>query len=47
MFGAGAGGHLADPAGAFKTSIAVLGGLKLAACTLVPPIDREEPEQPA
>lgn len=47
MFGAGAGGRLANPTGAFKTSIAVLGGLTLAACTLVPLIDREEPEQPA
>jgi nitrate/nitrite transporter NarK len=36
-------GHLADLTGSFKTSFAVLAGFCLAACAVVPLIDREDP----
>jgi cyanate permease len=36
-------GHLADLTGSFKTSFAVLAGFSLAACAVVPFIDREDP----
>jgi len=36
-------GHLADISGSFRTSFMVLGGFSLAACALVPFIQREEP----
>lgn len=40
-------GPLADQTGSFKTSFAVLGGFALATSSLVPLLDREEPERRA